>query len=99
MNPHFIRAGVKPLDRGTFLVASNSVGGKEHHIDLTSYHGAGKCSCADYRCRREQKNAFIRPDEDAAPQRCKHIRAAREFVADIATAGFIRGDGEQREGR
>lgn len=98
MNPHFIHKGVTPLDRGTYLVDSAEVPGRQYTVDLTSYFGAGKCDCWDYRSRREKLNSHIGPSEDAKPNRCKHIREARNFVADLATAGFMKGDGRKYDG-
>ena len=89
MNPAFITANVRPADRGTFFVRS-SEGTKEWFVDLLSYHSAGQCSCPDYRCRREAKNAALGPNQPGTPSRCRHIHAARQFACDLLLMGLER---------
>ena len=97
MNPAFVTDSVKPLDRGTFLVSSLTSPGKEYLVDLTSYYGAGCCSCPDYRCRHEPKNATLGPTAATTPHRCRHIKLVRSYVADLATMGLMRVDGTSEE--
>ena len=87
---------VEPVERGTFRVASASVAGYAHLVDVTAYGGAGKCDCEDFRCRHEPVISACPPGSLAAPPRCRHIVAAREFIADCVVTDWLRsepGDG------
>ncbi len=51
-------------------------------VELDAFDGVGKCSCADFRCR---KAPLIRAAAPNAPQnkfRCRHILAVRERLLD-----------------
>lgn len=72
--------------------------GNEYLVDLAAYFGAGKCDCPDYRCRHEPKNAALGPNEDTTPHRCRHIKACRNYVADMATYGWTKAEGKQGDG-
>lgn len=81
-------APVQPYDHPLrFLVRSASRPRIVHIVDLAEHGGNGGCSCEQFTIR-------IRPhlDEGAAPterHRCKHIRAAREYLADRAIRSII----------
>ncbi len=87
---------VEPVDRGTFRVASASHPGRAHLVDVTAYGGAGKCDCEDFRCRHEPFIAASSHGALVEPPRCKHILAAREFIAACVVTYWLRsepGDG------
>lgn len=86
-----VRQGVQMLDRGTFRVASASQPGRTHLVDVTAYGGVGKCDCDDFRCRREPVLAAS-PPGSVFPSRCRHIHAAREFIADCVVIGFLKSE-------
>lgn len=69
---------VQPVDRGTFRVASASQPGRTHFVDLAANRGVGQCDCADFRCRPLHL--------------CRHILAARDFVADCVVAAWVRSE-------
>ena len=91
MHPSFITPNVRMVDRGTFFVRSSSCT-KEYLVDILAYGGAGQCNCPDYQCRHEPKMAAVQPGQWLVAFRCRHIKAVREFVADMAISGMMKPD-------
>ncbi len=60
-----------------FRVTSDSQPEVEHVVDLGAFVGHGRCSCQHFEFR-------ILPDVEAGrvAGRCKHIQAARDYLAD-----------------
>lgn len=56
-----------------YLVPSDDARRADYLVDLVSYEGQGRCSCADWNTRCWPN---IRDDKKARKQ-CKHIRRAR----------------------
>jgi hypothetical protein len=66
-----------------FLVKSAKFADRQYLVDLGEYEGHGRCDCPHFRCKLEGE---IQTGKRGKDYRCKHIRAAREVLAD----GFIR---------
>lgn len=60
---------------GRATVESWSKAGEHHMVDLTEYQPLGRCSCADWQCRR-----FPEWKKTLKPVRCRHLTAAREAL-------------------
>lgn len=70
------------LEAARFQVHSGS---NSYLVDLASYDGNGECGCQhfEHRCRpvvEGTRPAAYGPEDT----RCKHIRAARNLLADMA---------------
>lgn len=77
---------VEPFDSALrFLVESDAqkLQGEpiKHVVDLGEFEGYGRCSCQhfDFRFREGLETKELAP---GPAHRCKHINAAREFLAD-----------------
>lgn len=70
----------------TYFVRSEHTS-EEYLVDLASYGGNGACTCKDFQCRIEPK---LSRNETPPRKHCKHLRAAREALADQLIAEFIR---------
>jgi len=73
---------VEPFDHPLrFLVASDTQPDVSHLVDLSEHEGRGRCSCQHFEFR-------IAPNIEAGlpHEKCKHIRAAREYLADAVIA-------------
>ena len=71
---------VEKVDRGRFLVQSETRAGINHLVDVLAYRSDcdynGSCTCESFQCNMEPKLKKGQPPSDAL--RCKHIRFVRE---------------------
>jgi hypothetical protein len=75
--------GVRPTGENlVFSVESDSRPGIHHRVDLAAFSGFGACQCEEFQFKH-QKRIKTKPVTDW--RECKHIAAARRFLA-IAVA-------------
>lgn len=73
---------VRPYEKLRYYVQSESLK-DEYLVDLSAYAGNGQCDCPNFKYKLGPKLQKIHP-MDLAPNSvtmCKHIRAAREYLA------------------
>lgn len=65
-----------------YFVGSASRPNTEHLVELDAFHGNGACQCENFDFNMRPILERRRHDHRNPPIRCKHIKAAREFLAD-----------------
>lgn len=80
--------GVEPDADETlvFWVASDS-GQQPYRVDLTCYHGNGKCDCMDFQMRRVVE--LSKGQMPALRYECKHIRRAARYLRFEVTQRIV----------
>lgn len=64
---------------------------EEYLVDLAAYDGNGACTCKDFQCRIEP---MLSRGEKPRRTHCKHLRAAREDLANALIQEFIKRYGD-----
>lgn len=78
----------KHADCLVYEVGSDSRPGHWHRVDLSMWSGFGACSCEhfEFKINPLLKGGIVPTQE----MECRHIRAARRYLAIEATQGIIR---------
>lgn len=72
---------VRPFDSALrFMVGSDSGGETEYLVELDAFDGNGRCACQHFQHRIEPE--LVAGHRFPSPVRCKHIKAAREYLTE-----------------
>lgn len=75
-----------------YMVGSAGNPGDSYRVDLTAYRFNGECGCINFQVKLKPKlEGGSRPSDLT---RCKHIRAARSFLADRCIAKIVEFDSD-----
>ena len=90
--------GIQPVpgEPLRYRVPSDTLGKPSHLVDLTSLNGNGICDCEDFQIRRRPALRNGEPMSNAKT-RCKHLRKARQFLADQVIRKYLEKQREHRK--